>query len=80
VVWVGACIVALVLYALWSKRRLSEKGKAGWIVEIGGFILALVGAAVAFAGGPIRLGAVLVMTGFFIGLVGLFLFTRESNG
>ena len=81
VLWLGwsACVAALVLYTLWSRRRVPDNAKTGWLVEIGAFLLALVGAAVAFAGGPIRLGAILVMTGFFVGLVGRFLFTRASN-
>jgi len=81
VLWLGWAVLvgALLLYVLWSKRRVPAHAKTGWFVEIGGFLLALIGAAIAFAGGPIRLGAALGMTGFFIGFVGLFLFTREPN-
>lgn len=71
--------VSLIGYFLFSRHRVADHARVGWILEIVGASIGLVGAGVAFFASNVRIGAAILVLGVVVGSVGLYLFTRPPK-
>lgn len=69
----------LVAYALLTRDRVPNHARLGWVLEIVGAAIALVGAGTALFASSIRMGVTLLLLGIFVGIAGLYLFTRPPK-